>query len=394
MQHTNLDSPVRMNWPAKPNEIPKEVFIRKDVFRAEMDRIFHGPQWHPLAHRSEVPRPGDFKTTAIGQVPALIVHGDDGQIRVFANSCPHRGTLLKTAPRGKTKAIECPYHRWAFNNRGALMGAPGIQQFPESFRKDQNGLHIIRSQQFEGLVFATLDPETPDILEYLGDTRGYIARAFGGDGNLRLLGYQKVSFTTNWKEYGDNEGYHAPLLHSAFRLLKWQGGAGLQFMTPNAHKVIAAELAHAPDTGFLHDHTLIEMHDKSKTPESIIVSLFPVSLILRHLDVITVRYALPISQDETEVHYTYFARDGDDPALLAHRVRQASNLLGPSGLISLEDGAVFNRLHLGARAGGMAVFQKGVREDMPLPTELQQNDEAGNLVRWEHYRKTMGFERA
>jgi hypothetical protein len=32
------------------------------------------------------------------------------------------------------------------------------------------------------------------------------------------MGYQKVTCATNRKEYSDNEGYHAPLLHGAFRL--------------------------------------------------------------------------------------------------------------------------------------------------------------------------------
>ncbi|MBN9427213.1 MAG: Rieske 2Fe-2S domain-containing protein [Burkholderiales bacterium] len=387
------DSPIRFDWPRKINEIPKEVFVRADIYREEIRRIFHGPEWHPLAHVSELPEPGDFKTLTIGATPVIVMHGDDGQIRVFANTCPHRGTQLETASRGHARSIECPYHRWAFNTRGELMGAPGVQEFPASFRKQDYGMWVLRSAQFCGMVFATLDANVAPLDEYLGETREYIARAFGGDGNLRLLGYQKVSFATNWKEYSDNEGYHAPLLHRAFRLLKWQGGAGSQFMTSRAHKVIAAELSHAPDSGFLHDHSLIEVFDKSKAPQSIVVSLFPVSLILHHLDVITVRYALPVSQDETEVHYTYFARADDSPELLQHRVRQASNLLGPSGLISLEDGAVFNRLHVGARTGGIAAFQKGVQDNMGLPTSLKQNDEAGNLVRWERYRQAMGFER-
>jgi phenylpropionate dioxygenase-like ring-hydroxylating dioxygenase large terminal subunit len=358
-----------------------------------MLNIFHGPEWQPLAHRSELPAPGDFKTLTLGEMPVLLVHGDDGQVRVFANSCPHRGTRLQTCSRGHGKGIGCPYHRWAFNNRGELLGAPGIQEFPASFRKQDYGLRVLRSDSYCGLIFATLDAAAPALDDYLGDTREYIARVFGGDGNLKLLGYQKVSFATNWKEYADNEGYHAPLLHSAFRMLKWQGGGGRQLMTKQAHKVIDAQLQHAPDSGFLNDYSLIEKYDKSQAPESIIVSLFPASIILRHLDVITVRYALPLSADETEVHYAYFGREDDSAELLRHRVRQASNLLGPSGLVSLEDGAVFNRLHEGARSGGVAAFQKGVHDGMGLPTELQQNDEAGNLVRWERYRSSMGYER-
>lgn len=388
------ESNIRFAWPRKLNEVPKSVFLRQDIYTLEMQRIFHGPHWHPVAHVSEVPGAGDYKTMHVGEVPVLVVHGDDGQVRVFTNSCPHRGTQLKTCARGNSKSIECPYHRWTFNSRGDLLGAPGIREFPADFRKEDYGLRALRSAQLFGVVFATLSEEAADLETFLGDTCGHIAEVLGGDGRLKLMGYQKVTYATNWKEYGDNEGYHAPLLHGAFRLLKWQGGKGRQFSTGGGHKVTTAELSHAPDSGFLHDHSVVEAFDKDKAPQTTVVALFPVSLILSHLDVINIRYAIPRSVDATEVHYAYFshADDGEDKA--RHRLRQASNLLGPSGLISLEDGAVFNRLHVGARGGGNAAFQKGVGDNMrELPRAFSQNDEAGNLVRWEYYRTAMGFNR-
>jgi hypothetical protein len=205
-----------------------------------------------------------------------------------------------------------------------------------------------------------------------------------------LLGYQKVRFLSNWKEYADNEGYHAPLLHGAFRLLQWQGGKGGQFMTDYAHKVINTALT-IPKSGFLKDHSLVESRDSRISPRSVVISLFPVTIILSHLDVINVRYAFPVSPDETEVHYAYFSHESDSSELANHRLRQASNLLGPSGLISLEDGAVFNRLHVGARTGGKVAFQKGVSEAPKPPYVFNNNDEAGNLVRWNRYRQAMGF---
>jgi anthranilate 1,2-dioxygenase large subunit len=388
------ETPVHLDWPRKLNEVPKSVFHREDVYQLEMERIYKGPQWHPLAHVSEVPNPGDYKTMHLGDVPMLVLHGDDGQVRVFANSCPHRGTQLKTASRGNSHAIECPYHRWTFNTRGEMQSAPGIREFPAAFRKEDYGLRALRTEQLYGLVFATFGEQAADLKSYLGETCDYIASVLGRDGRLKLMGYQKVTYATNWKEYSDNEGYHAPLLHGAFRLLKWQGGKGKQFITPGGHKVTAAQLSHAPDNGFLHDHSLIQTHDKAQLPESTVVALFPVSLVIRHLDVMSVRYAIPRSVDSTEVHYAYFSHADDDEETARHRLRQASNLLGPSGLISLEDGAVFNRLHVGAHSGGVAAFQKGVDDSTgELPRTLGQNDEAGNLVRWDHYRQLMGFER-
>ena len=46
--HANL-IPETLEWPAGYNEIPKEVFIRPDIFEQETKTIFHGAQWHPVA---------------------------------------------------------------------------------------------------------------------------------------------------------------------------------------------------------------------------------------------------------------------------------------------------------------------------------------------------------
>ena len=76
-----------------------------------------------------------------------------------------------------------------------------------------------------------------------------------------------------------------------------------------------------------------------------------------------------------------------------HRVRQASNLLGPCGLISMEDASVFHRVHVGNHTPGTVEFQKGVKTVDSLNFDFKQNDETGNLPRWEYYRSVMGFER-
>lgn len=382
-----------LRWPAEFNTIPKDVFHRGDVYQAELERIFYGREWHPLAHVSELPNKGDFKTLQIGEAPVLIVHGDDDRVRVFFNSCPHRGTQLKTCARGNDKEIECPYHRWLFNLRGDLQGAPGMDQFEPGFRKQDYGLRELRSGEFCGLILATCRDDTPDLGEFLRGAEDYLRKALGGDGRLTLIGYQKTIYGTNWKEYGDNEGYHPPLLHRAFRLLRWQGGKGTQGVTENGHKVLEAEVQR-PNPGFLNDHSLVEFRDTSTPPRSVVVSLWPMTTIVKHMDVINIRYAFPRSPDETEVHYAYFAHQNDSPELYDHRVRQASNLLGPSGFISLEDGAVFNRVHEGSYGLGTVAFHKGY-EGKPLasPCFVAQNDEASNLLRWERYRQTMGFER-
>lgn len=383
---------TRVAWPAKFNEIPSEVFHREDVYQLELARIFAGPQWHPLAHRAELATPGAFKTAAIGEAAMLLVHGDDGQIRVFRNACPHRGTQLETCARGTRARIECPYHRWTFGRSGELLGAPAIAEFSAGFRKEDYGLRAVRASEFCGLVFATCDDDAPPLAEYLGEAAPYIARALGGDGRLTLLGYQKVLFSSNWKAYADNDGYHGVLLHRAFRHLKWASAQGRRFLTEQCHKVSISEFGEVADDGFLQDRSLIEGHDPQRPPGNLVVNLFPVALIVANLDVINVRYAIPRGPAETEVHYTYFGHVDDAPELRAHRLRQSANLLGPTGLISVEDGAVFNRIQVGMHATDVATFQKGAREDLTAPCALDRSDEGGNLVRWQHYRRIMGFD--
>jgi phenylpropionate dioxygenase-like ring-hydroxylating dioxygenase large terminal subunit len=383
-----------LKWPARFNEIPKEVFHREDVYRLELERIFGGPDWHMVAHRSELAAPGDYKTAQIGETQILLAHGNDGVIRAFANSCAHRGAQLATCSRGHASTFQCPYHRWSYKLSGELLGAPGSEEFPSTFRKEDHGLRAFRSAEYLGIIFVTANAQTPALQTWLDDTKPYFANAIG-DGRLRFLGYQKTLFDTNWKSYCDNEGYHGPLLHTALRLLQFPKAEGVQFMTRNAHKVNNSHFPKAQQSDFLNDFSLLDGRDPLIPPQNTVISLFPMSLIVRNLDALTLRYAFPVGPERTEVHYAYFGHESDDEALTQHRIRQGSNLAGPSGFITLEDGAVFNRQQIGSHTPGTIAFQKGVKDGsaMVAPCQLARSDEAGNLIRWERYRALMGFDR-
>lgn len=386
-----IPRPPEVAWSGRPNELPKEIFVREDIYAHELASIFRGPVWHMVGHIAEIAAPGDFKTIHIGDQRLLIVHGKDGRTRVFLNSCPHRGTQLKTESRGKVDEIECPYHRWVFSPEGALLGAPGADRFPKSFCKADHGLHQLPCELRHGLVFATFSESAPPIDDFLGPANEALRLALGGDERIVLLGYQKVVYHGNWKECSDNEGYHAPLLHRAFRLLKWQGGKGTQAVSEFGHKVISAELKEVPNAAFLSDPSLVALRDRSGVPRSHVIQLFPLNVFVKHLDVMNMRCAFPLSAHATEVHYTYFARAEDSAEMREHRRRQAANLLGPSGFISLEDGAVFDRLHQGSHTTGNVGFVKGVDDEGGVADDQLQNDEASNLVKWNVYKRLMGY---
>jgi len=380
-------------WPADVSRVSKDIFIREDVYKEELKRIFYGPEWIPVGHASEVPDIGDFKTFEVGEVPMLIVRDKDNQINAFYNSCSHRGAQVETAPYGNTARFTCPYHRWSFDTKGNLAGCPLREGDAVGFDRKDYPLASPRVDSVHGLVFVTMSDEAPSLVEFLDGYEDKLANAMGGDGNLKLLGYHRSTLNANWKTYHDNDAWHAPLLHLAFRMLNWQGGKGKQFANDRGHRGFESTLSLPENQTLLEDESLIEYKEGNFERGSCSLHLFPLFAAVKHLDSIGLRFVNPTSPDKTELHFAYFGREEDDADMTRHRIRQSSNLLGPCGLVSMEDAAVFQRLHIGNHTPGDMVFQKGVKDRYEIPTEFSQNDESPNILSWEYYRKVMGFKK-
>ena len=391
MTENSITPPVV--WPKKTTEVPKEIFVREDVYREELRRIFMGPEWFPIAHASELPNRGDFKTCFVGEVPLLVTRDDEGELHVFYNSCAHRGAQLETRTSGNKRAFQCPYHRWTFDGKGALIGCPLKPGDSVGFSREKYPLSRPRMAMVHGLIFVTLCDAAPSLAVFLDGYEDKLANVMGGDGRLKLLGYHKTTLHANWKTYHDNDAWHAPLLHTAFRMLDWQGGKGCQFANARGHRGFESMLSLPVGQTLLSDASLIEYRGGDLSRGSCSLHLFPLFAAVKHLDTIGLRFVNPRGVDRTELHFAYFGREDDDAEMTRHRVRQSSNLLGPCGMVSMEDAAMFQRLHIGSRTPGMQVFQKGVKDEYAMPREFSQNDEAVNILSWEYYRRVMGFEK-
>jgi anthranilate 1,2-dioxygenase large subunit len=381
-------------FPRSYNEIPKELYTRADLYPLELERIFHGAEWHPIAHESEIPNKGDFKTLRYAHIQLLLVRGADDRVRVFYNSCTHRANQVEAATSGNKTEFECPYHRWLFASDGRLLGCPSQREYSPGFDRKNYGLKGPRHESFLGLIFVTFSAATEPLEEFLGGVQPTLAKALGGDGRLKPIGCQKVRYKTNWKVVTDNDNFHGPLLHKALNMLNWQGNAGvMRAYTRRGH--IALESAVVPPRGekLLKDPSVVNVHEGS-IAASAALNLYPLFTATKHMDVFNLRFATPLGPDLIEINYAYFAHQDDDAGMLRHRIRQGSNLLGPSGFISAEDAAVFQRTHLGNFSPGSAIFQKGVRDPLRLNEDFNFNDESPALIHWEHYRQVMGFDRS
>src|SRR5437868_8197041 len=99
--------------------ISRRIFIESEIYEQELERIF-AKCWLFLCHESQLPNPGDFLTTYMGEDPILVTRGKDGKIRAFLNSCRHRGMRVCRADGGAAAAFTCAYHAWTYASDGRL----------------------------------------------------------------------------------------------------------------------------------------------------------------------------------------------------------------------------------------------------------------------------------
>jgi hypothetical protein len=61
-------------WPdGGCSRIPFWVYTDEAIYRREQERIFRGPNWAYVALECEIPNPGDFKRSFVGDLPILPV---------------------------------------------------------------------------------------------------------------------------------------------------------------------------------------------------------------------------------------------------------------------------------------------------------------------------------
>ena len=68
-------------WPVTDGtRVPFEIYTSQDVFDREQERIFRGPLWNYVALEAEIPAPGDFKTSFVGDTPVDVIRGHTQEI--------------------------------------------------------------------------------------------------------------------------------------------------------------------------------------------------------------------------------------------------------------------------------------------------------------------------
>lgn len=200
------------------DRVHRSLYLSPEIFDAEMHRIFERT-WVFVAHKSEVPNPGDYKTTSIGRNPVIVTRDDAGEIHVLMNRCMHRGSIVCRDECGNAAAFRCGYHGWTYNSAGELVIVPGRGMYGPEF--DQGELGLVQARRvasYRGFVFASLSPRGEDLPTYLGKARYYLDLVLDVSprGEIELgFGVQKYWYQANWKFQLENwlDSYHAAITH-------------------------------------------------------------------------------------------------------------------------------------------------------------------------------------
>ena len=395
--------------------VPYWVFQTAETYRTEQERIFQGPSWHYLALEVELPEPGDFRTTKVGDTPIVVTRDNDGEIYAFENRCAHRGALLCLDTQGKGKKdFTCVYHGWTYDRQGNLRGVAfkdgvkGKGGMPDTFRMEDHGPRKLRIAILHGLIFGSLSEDVLPIDEYLGDEISSRIERVLGQRKPVVLGRFTQVLPNNWKLYVENvkDSYHASILHLFFTtfelnrlsqkggiIVDESGGHHVSYsaIDPNAQKdaEYAKQELRSESEYKLADPSLLQGFDEYHDGVTLqILSVFPTFVLQQIQNAIAVRQIVPRAIDKTDLNWTYLGFADDSPEQRLIRLKQC-NLVGPAGYISMEDGCVggFVQRGIAGASEQEAVLEMGGSEAQSSESRVTEASVRGF---WKAYRSNMG----
>lgn len=203
---------------ASANGLPNAHYIDPVTFSEERDAVLFD-NWAGLAVAADVPEVGDAVPLTFLGMPLFIVRDRENHVRVFQNTCRHRGMILIDEPRRIEGAIRCPYHSWCYATDGRLVSTPHVggpgQNTHDGIDRALLGLIEIRSHIWMDVIYINISGTALPFEEANADLIARWAEfnkpLFHGGAESRFT----LDVACNWKLAVENycESYHLPWIH-------------------------------------------------------------------------------------------------------------------------------------------------------------------------------------
>src|SRR5947209_19545341 len=97
--------------------VSRHIFLSPDIYQQELEQIF-ARSWLFVGHVSQIPNPGDFVLSRMGEEGVIVVRDQNHKVHVFLNTCRHRGNRVCRYDEGNTGVFTCTFHGWSYNLEG------------------------------------------------------------------------------------------------------------------------------------------------------------------------------------------------------------------------------------------------------------------------------------
>lgn len=410
--------PIKPVWDQPgSSRIPFWAYTDESLYKRELERMFYQGHWCYVGLEAEIPNPGDYKRSVIGERSVILTRAADGSINVVENVCAHRGMQFCRERHGNKKEFVCPYHQWSYTLKGDLQGVPfrrGVKQdgkvnggMPKEFDTADHGLNKLKVAVRGGVVFASFDHDVESLEDFLGpDMCSYFDRLFNGR-KLTILGYNRQRIPGNWKLMQENikDPYHPGLLHTWFvtyGLWRADNKSELKMDAHHRHAAMistrgqqaASSEVTAGVTSFkagmeINDKRLLDIVPEEwwKGPTAVMMTVFPSVIFQQQVNSVSTRHIQPNGKGSFDFVWTHFGFEDDTPEMTERRLIQA-NLFGPAGFVSADDGEV---IELSQSGFEQKPYHRTVAELGGYGAENTDHMVTETLIRgmYEYWRKVM-----
>ncbi|MFZ2176095.1 MAG: Rieske 2Fe-2S domain-containing protein [Rhodococcus sp. (in: high G+C Gram-positive bacteria)] len=383
--------------------VHRSVFTDERYLEREKKTIFSN-NWLYIGHASEIPNNGDFLTRTVVGEKLILCRDKSGEVRVFFNSCRHRGALVCREPSGNAANFRCLYHAWTYRNSGELIGIAERTSFPEGFNLAESGLDSPRCEIYRDFVFVTFSAEAPSLREHLEPVLPYLDSIIDQSitGEMEVVqGSHLYRMGGNWKLIVENslDGYHGLAVHETyFKYLGKRGydlsggldGVGLnlgnghamiKYKAPFGRSVAKPAVVMSEQAKERVGELAAELVDKhgaetadliSQTSKNILI--YPNLLIIDAAS-LQIRMLDPIAVDNTDVSAWCLGPVGEGAELRKHRIQGYLEFLGPGGFATPDDNEVIEACQEGygeGRGTEWNIVSKGIGKEVPGVTDEEQ----------------------